>query len=127
MYSPAAGTGGGRSGAVSSIATSTGIGMSRHDSSPIRSSRNADTSRPIATSGIASSTPARPNSSPADRSAKITTSGCTLTAPPISLGTMMWPSTWWMNRNRIATAITAVPDWVAATAAGASAPSHGPT
>ena len=40
---------------------------------------------------------------------------------------MMWPSTWWMNRNRIATAITAVPDWVAATAAGASAPSHGPT
>ena len=33
-----------------------------------------------------------PNSSPAASSAKITTSGCTLTAPPISLGTMMWPS-----------------------------------
>ena len=39
----------------------------------------------------------------------------------------MWPSIWWMKRKRSATPITAVPDSVAATAAGASAPSHGPT
>jgi hypothetical protein len=39
---------------------------------------------------------------------------------------MTWPSIWWMKRNRIATPITAVADWVAATANGASAPIHGP-
>ena len=56
----------------------------------------------------------------------MTTSGCTLTAPPISLGITMWPSIWWMNRYTRATARTAVGEWVAATASGASAPSHGP-
>ena len=39
----------------------------------------------------------------------------------------MWPSIWWMKRKRSATPTTAVPDSVAATADGASAPSHGPT
>src|SRR6185312_2648884 len=98
------------------------LAPSNHD----RSDRKAAISRPIATSGIARNTPARPYSSAAASRAKITTSGCTLTAPPISLGTMMWPSIWWMNRNRMATPITAVSDSVAATAIGASAPSHGP-
>ena len=57
----------------------------------------------------------------------MTTSGCTLTALPISLGMTMWPSIWWMKRKSSATAMSAEADSVDATAAGASAPSQGPT
>ena len=73
------------------------------------------TSRPTAPAAARPTRPDIPYICAAASSAKITTSGCTPTAPPISLGITMWPSIWWMNRNSTATATAAVGDWISAT------------
>ena len=52
-------------------------GLSDHDCIPIRSRRNAPTSRPIATSGSVTRIPGNPYSSSPASKAKITASGCT--------------------------------------------------
>ena len=119
--------GGGGAGPCTSTGTSTGTGPLPQGSRPIRSRRNRNSSRPTASSGSVTNTPANPYSCWPASSAKITSSGCTPTAPPISLGITMWPSTWWMNRNASATAIAAVGDSASATAIGGIAPIHGPT
>ena len=62
--------------------------------------RRTPTSRSIAaSSGSAISAPTRPLTSKPTSRPKITSSGCSRSALPITFGTTMWPSIWWMPRK----------------------------
>ncbi len=60
------------------------------------------------------------------RTPKITTSGCTPTASPITWGTTTWPSNWWMAMKAISTHRAVHGEMKSASNTGGTAPRIGP-